>query len=89
MKNWLQEGGALDEQETAEDLYSVEYRVKLDGKIVLEPKEDVKERLGRSPGCGDALALTFAAPVMKRNRMPQGSNAIPQGRTVTDYDPFR
>lgn len=89
VKKWLQEGGALDEQETAEDLYSVEYRVKLDGKIVLEPKEDVKERLGRSPGCGDALALTFAAPVMKRNRMPQAGNAIPQGRTVTDYDPFR
>ena len=29
----------------------------------LEPKEDVKERLLRSPDKADALALSFAAPV--------------------------
>ncbi len=47
-KAWLKLGGALDERETAEDLSAAEYKVRTDGKIVLEPKEDIKERLGRS-----------------------------------------
>ncbi len=33
------------------------------GRIVLEPKEHIKERLGFSPDGGDAAALTFAFPV--------------------------
>ena len=33
--------------------------------MVLESKEKIKERLGRSPDLADALALTFAAPVRK------------------------
>ncbi len=30
------------------------------GRLQLEPKADIKKRLGRSPDLGDALALTFA-----------------------------
>jgi hypothetical protein len=30
------------------------------GKFLIEPKEQVKARLGRSPDLADALALTFA-----------------------------
>ena len=30
------------------------------GKIKLEPKQDTKERLGRSPDGADAFVLTFA-----------------------------
>lgn len=59
-KTWLNLGGALDDQETADDLAAAEYKVRVDGKIVMEPKEDIKERLGRSPVKGDALFLTFA-----------------------------
>ncbi|MGG2854210.1 hypothetical protein ACQYYJ_30275, partial [Pseudomonas aeruginosa] len=65
-KTWLKLGGALDDQETADDLSAAEYKVRVDGKIVMEPKEDIKERLGRSPGKGDALLLTFAYPVRVR-----------------------
>ncbi len=39
----------LDDHETADDLSAAEYKVRVDGKIVIEPKEDIKERLGRSP----------------------------------------
>ncbi|MCI0215011.1 terminase [Cronobacter sakazakii] len=84
VKTWLKLGGTLDERETAEDLSAVEYKVRVDGKIVLEPKEDIKDRLGRSPGCGDALALTFAFPVSKRMNLPGQL----QGRTISDYDPY-
>ncbi|STK43917.1 phage terminase, large subunit [Escherichia coli] len=63
---------------------STKFRV--DGKIVIEPKEDIKERLGRSPGKGDALLLTFAFPVSKRLRIPGQQNQ--QGKAITDYDPY-
>ncbi|MGF2655822.1 terminase [Serratia marcescens] len=84
-KTWLKLGGALDERETAEDLSSAEYKVRVDGKIEMEPKEDIKKRLGRSPGCGDALLLTFAFPVTKRQHALPGEK---RGGAVTDYDPY-
>lgn len=85
-KTWLRLGGMLDDQETADDLSAAEYKVRVDGKIVIEPKEDIKERLGRSPGKGDALLLTFAFPVSKRLRIPGQQNQ--QGKAITDYDPY-
>ncbi|HDK0901908.1 TPA: terminase, partial [Escherichia coli] len=72
--------------ETADDLSAAEYKVRVDGKIVIEPKEDIKERLGRSPGKGDALLLTFAFPVSKRINIPGQQSQ--QGRAITDYDPY-
>lgn len=86
-KTWLKLGGALDDQETADDLSAAEYKVRVDGKIVIEPKEDIKERLGRSPGKGDALLLTFAFPVTKRLRIPGQESQ--QGKAVTEYDPWK
>lgn len=59
----------------------------MDGKIIIEPKEDInKERLGRSPGKDDVLLLTFAFPVSKRLRIPGLEDR--QGRTIIDYDPY-
>lgn len=84
VKRWLHDGGVLDLQETAEDLAACEYKVRVDGKIVLEDKESIKARLGRSPGCGDALALTFAFPVHKRNDFA----AHQAGKAVIDFDPY-
>ncbi len=86
-KTWLKLGGALDDQETADDLSAAEYKVRVDGKIVMEPKEDIKERLGRSPGKGDALLLTFAFPVSKRMNIPGQQSQ--QGKALTDYDPWK
>ncbi|MEQ9887623.1 terminase [Pectobacterium zantedeschiae] len=84
-KKWLGLGGALDDRETAEDLSAAEYKVRVDGKIVLEPKEDVKDRIGRSPGRGDAFVLTFAFPVTKKLHYAHGEQA---GKTLSDYDPY-
>ncbi|QIU92141.1 terminase [Yokenella regensburgei] len=74
MKKWLEEGGRLNDQQTADELVAPEYKVKLDGKIVLEAKDDMKRRGVPSPNRADALAITFAFPVVKsspsrRNRM--------------------
>jgi len=45
--------------ELVEDLTAPRWEVKSNGRIILEKKEDVKKRLGRSPDWGDAVAQTF------------------------------
>jgi hypothetical protein len=87
MKKWLQEGGAIeDDPRLAEELCGPEYRVKLDGNIVIESKDDMKARGLPSPNRADALALSFAYPVQKKNRGYGGQKLeFAQG----DYNPFK
>lgn len=47
------------------DLTSVNKKYDAMGRLLLESKEEIKKRLGRSPDRGDALALTFATPVFE------------------------
>lgn len=86
VKTWLKDGGQLDSQQVAEELSAAEYKVRLkDSRIVLEDKASIKERLGKSPNDADALALTFAFPVVKKM---QYVGSQEQGRSETDYDPY-
>lgn len=66
MAEWINSGGALPAQETelAGEISSAVYDFDGAGKMRLEPKEKIKERVGKSPDLADALALTFAAPVL-------------------------
>ena len=67
IKEWLKEGGCIpDDQELADDLTGPEAYPRLSGEIVLEPKKSMKKRGLASPDKADALALTFAYPVMKK-----------------------
>jgi hypothetical protein len=66
------------------DLTSVEYGFTLKNELKLESKEDMKKRGLDSPDLGDALALTYALPVMP-NRDGFGGADSSQG---FDYDPF-
>ena len=66
MAAWLRSGGQIPTHATLKaDLSAATYLFDTSGKMVLESKEKIKERLGRSPDLADALALTFAAPVRK------------------------
>ncbi len=47
-------GGTLKEE-----LTEIQWSFRSDGKIIIEPKEDIKKRLGYSPDESDALANTF------------------------------
>jgi len=49
-----------DDERLIADLIVTEYGHTSRGQIKIEKKEDIKEKLGRSPDRGDALALTFA-----------------------------
>jgi hypothetical protein len=61
----------------------------LNGQLVLEEKDQVKKRLGRSPDLADALALTYALPDMPADVLRQiTGHQQQQGRVDTDFDPF-
>lgn len=87
MKKWIKAGGAIDPADEGlyQDLIGPETVPRLDGKILLESKEDMKDRGLPSPNRGDALALTFAEPVGKKQRHVTGNNHQP---VEVDYDPL-
>lgn len=61
---WIRGGGAIGRAtELIQDLCEPELGWNVKGQQLLEPKEHVRDRLGRSPDWGDAAALTFAYPV--------------------------
>lgn len=69
VKEWLKQDVPVQlpaDEELFDELCAVE-RVKTEFSVLqLEPKDKVRERLGRSPDKADALALTFAEPVYDR-----------------------
>lgn len=82
---WVKGGGMLPNlPELVAELTTPTYTF-VGGVFVLEEKEQIKERLGRSPDLADALFETFAMP-----DMPGELVARLQRRQTTrhDFDPF-
>lgn len=74
IREWLQSGGVVDpDDELYEELIALETVPTIDGKYKFPPKDDMKEVIGRSPNCLDQLGLTFAQPVVKKQRNPLDS----------------
>ena len=87
VRDWLKAGGSIPgDQVLYNDLIGPETVGRVDGKIQLESKKDMKHRGLASPNRADALALSFAFPVQPKNR-----SALPgQGALNGDpreYDP--
>lgn len=62
MAEWVRTEGALPRcRELVAELTTPTYTTQGD-RLLIEPKKDIKKRLGRSPDYADALALTFAVP---------------------------
>ena len=81
-RDWLVAGGALpDVPQLKTELSTVEYKFNQQGKIILEPKEKLKERTGHSPDMADSLVLTFARPVYIASNNPLDDYQ-------EDYDPL-
>ena len=68
VKQWLDDSPVSIPNDAGliRDLVTPKYKIRSDGKIQLESKDEMKKRLGRSTDKGDALALTFAYPVATR-----------------------
>ena len=84
MKEWLREGGSIppNDQALYDDIVGPEAIIDKNGHIQLESKKDMKDRGLPSPNKGDALALTFAARVVKKSET--GNRIIAN----TSYNPF-
>ena len=77
LKEWLERGGALpNEPGLREELSKIQYKYSKHGRLVLTPKEEIKEKLNRSPDMADALALTFARPVALKSRNRGGLKGL-------------
>lgn len=66
MNEWFdQPAGASipDDDALHADLCAAGYKYDSNGALMIEKKEDIRKRIGRSPDLSDALALTFAEPV--------------------------
>lgn len=84
MVEWIKSGGAIPPTPgLAQELTETRYTFRGD-QLIIEPKGVLKARIGRSPDITDALALTFAFPVIK------GGNRrhIPASATGADFNPY-
>jgi len=87
MREWLQTGAIVNDQDLISGLSEIEYGyVMIEGRdaILLEKKKDMKKRGLASPDEADALALTFAYPVARSDHYGE----MTRGRAHEfDYDP--
>jgi phage terminase large subunit len=83
MAQWVRDGGWLPNvPELVGELCTPTYSYRGD-KFQLEGKDEIKERLGRSPDIADALACTFAFPVPLKSRLQAGA-----GMAIGHDDPI-
>ena len=86
-RDWLKSGGALpDDPQLRDELQAPEIVPRADGKVQIESKKDMKTRDVPSPNRADALVLSFAFPVVKRNPLDAYRN---DRGSRGDYDPYR
>jgi phage terminase large subunit len=84
MAKWVKAGGALPEdRELKEELCATTFVYQGDKFRIVE-KELIKQQIGRSPDKADALALTFAMPIAKKQTGPMGKRQ----RSLATYDPY-
>lgn len=80
---WLPTGAIDKDPELHDDLIGPEYGYDKDGRIQLEKKDDMKKRGLASPDDGDALVLTFARPVARKD-IASAMAGRPTQATVAD-----
>ena len=85
MAEWVKHGGALPPIDELVGELTVPTYTFNQGKFQLEEKDQIKERLGRSPDLADALGLTFAIP----DQPAEIVQAVQQTtHAKTEYDPW-
>jgi len=88
-REWLEsdeETQIPDDDYLQADLVSPGFTYTSSTQLLLEPKKDIKKRIGKSPDAGDAFVLTFAEPV-QTTLWDHDEYAIPTDvtDTVTGY----
>ena len=84
-RDWLKSGGAIpDDPMLRDELQAPELVPRVDGKIQIESKKEMKSRGVPSPNRADALVISFAYPVMKKEFISRDCGA----QVRKDYDPI-
>ena len=89
MREWMAEGAIQDDPDLRNQLANRSYYYNSHGEIMLESKDDMRDRGVGSPDRADALALTFAYPVASRSNAEavRGQN-MGGGAMESEYDPM-
>lgn len=91
MAEWFADEGGVDipdSDEVQASLCAPGYSFDSSSRLMIEPKEKIRERLGFSPDFGDALALTFARHVVSA-RVQEARRAQRPTRANNSYSPLR
>jgi hypothetical protein len=84
---WLKDGGSIPEDLKLEgELVALRWKLVEGGKSQLEPKSEIRERLGRSPDSADALALSVWGSPSKEAAANRGT-ATAHAEAPTSGDP--
>lgn len=90
MEKFLKDGGAIpDDAKLIRELVAPVYTFDRKGRRQVEPKDDLKKRLGRSPDRADAACLSLFGDGAERFRASgiDGRNDISPGRRNDEDDP--
>lgn len=81
VQHWIKHIGALDPEKDWSDLLKIKYKRNGSGKIVIQPKEEMRMQGIESPDEADALMLTFAddIKVEKKMHLPDPKMILDQG----------
>jgi hypothetical protein len=63
LREWIQQGGCLEQNDKWNELYNIKFKVDTSGKIKIKTKEEMRKEGLSSPNVADALALTFNATI--------------------------
>ncbi len=86
LKRWLLDGGSIEVDDVlCDDLIGPQAFINRRGRLQLESKADMKKRGLASPNRADALALTFARQVMRKDEGNRGGLLM----CNTKYSPYR
>ncbi len=91
MRDWLKDGGAIpDDPVLRDELQAPEIVPRMDGKLQIEAKKDMKARGVPSPNRADALALSFAYPVRTPSAAERAARELGIAHTpeTFDYNPL-
>jgi len=85
MREWLLSGSVPANRELVDDLCNIEYGYTVaKNQLKLESKEDMKRRGMASPDEADALAMTFAQPIARRDMKFARRTRLQQAKDI-DY----
>jgi hypothetical protein len=87
LKEWLLYGAIAPDTELADDLLGPEYEFDGAGRIKLETKEKMKKRGLASPDIADALALTLASNMGRRDLRSSARRPVRMAGGL-DYNPL-